>query len=139
MSGCGLREDRQQGLDQKVRPFDIDAERAIEHVFSPLFDRQPDRYTCVEKRNVELSIVSLDGLRQFLLRGHAGRIGAQHQNLGAKFRLRLCDRIRIDADDDDACTFGEELLCRFKANAAGAAGDESTFALQAGHKSSPVR
>ncbi|MNH21107.1 hypothetical protein D3C79_809040 [compost metagenome] len=70
--GSRICEDRQQRLHQEVRPFDVDVERAVEHVFGPFLNGHPDGYAGIEEGNVELAVVLLDDLCQLPLCFNAG-------------------------------------------------------------------
>ena len=72
-----------------------------------------------------------------LLVGHGAGIGTDDQHVLAQLLVGAFYRFGAAAGDGDAGALGQELTRGLQANAAGAAGDQGTFSLQAIHGDAP--
>jgi hypothetical protein len=115
---------------RKERTFDLDRDRAIKGLFIELVDRAKIGSTGIDEQDVEVAESGLHRLGNHFLSGDIAGIGLDDQSLVAELGVGLLDGHRVGAGDCDAGTFGDELAGCFKADAAGAAGDERSFILQ---------
>ena len=118
---------------EEERAFQVDRDRAVETGFVPLLDRPEFRYSGVDEQDVQAAEALADGLGDRLLTGDVSGVGADRQHVAAEFLAGGFEGGGVGAGDRDAGTFLQELAGRFKADAAGAAGDEGALVLEPVH------
>ena len=129
----GIGENRQQGLNQEERAFDVDVEGAIEGGGIPLVDGAKFGDPCVYEGGIEAAEFFFEsGGDGGLDRGVAG-VRFDDEDVATEFLASGVERGGIFAGDGDTRPFFEKFTGGFEADAGSAAGDEAALAFEAIH------
>ena len=118
-----IGEDRQERLDEKERPLEIDRERAVEAGLVPFLQRTEVADAGVEEGRVESAELLPDNGRDRLLRLDVAGVGRDRHDL-AEVAGRRGQRLRIVPGDRHARPFLQEQPGCLEPDSRGAAGDE---------------
>ena len=128
---AGLESTGNSAWIRKERAFDVDRDRAVESLLVERFDRPEIGSTGIDEQDVEMTEGGFDGLDDGFLPGNIAGIGLYEQSRVAEHGTGRLYGCRIGAGDRDAGALGDELAGRFKADTAGAAGDQGCLVEQA--------
>jgi hypothetical protein len=104
----GFARGRQQRLNEKERPLQVDRERTIETCFIPLLDRTEVADAGVEDSNIERFKGIANCFRDSPLARDVTGIRADRQHIAFELRLGLFKVSRIIAGNRNACAFADK-------------------------------